>query len=80
MSNFGWRSGVAHAKQIRLYNAEGYVGASVITNNGVPVDGIYGTGAGEISKGSLCLDSTNGNAYINAGTQTTPSWKLVTRA
>jgi hypothetical protein len=80
MSNFGWRSGVAHAKQIKLYNSINNIGASLITHAGVPVDGVEGTGVGEVAKGTLCLDHTNGNAYINAGTMASPVWKLVTRA
>jgi hypothetical protein len=37
-------------------------------------------GAGFAPKGALLIDYTNGNLYINGGTQTTPAWKLVTRA
>ena len=37
-------------------------------------------GAGFAGKGSVCCDTTNGNAYINGGTKGTPAWKLVTKA
>lgn len=37
-------------------------------------------GQGYAAKGSLCIDTTNGDFYINAGTSSTPSWKKVTRA
>ncbi|HVX91179.1 MAG TPA: hypothetical protein VHC20_06175 [Candidatus Paceibacterota bacterium] len=49
----------------------------VLTKNGVPG---AGDGAGFAPKGALCIDYANGNLYINGGTQTTPAWKLVTRA
>lgn len=47
---------------------------------GVPTDGGAGTGAGFAQIGSMAIDRTNGNAYINAGTKASPTWKLVTRA
>lgn len=49
---------------------------------GVPVDGTSGTGAGRAPKGSLAIDYTNGNLYVNggAGTKASPVWKLVTKA
>lgn len=47
---------------------------------GVPTDGVAGTGNGFAEIGSLYLDRTNGNAYLNAGTKASPTWKLVTRA
>jgi hypothetical protein len=50
---------------------------ALIVNAGVP-DATIGAGYG--GKGSLCSDVTNGNLYVNGGTKTTPSWKLVTRA
>jgi hypothetical protein len=55
-----------------------------ITGAGVPVDYTDGdpvaTGEGIAAIGSLYTDRTNGNLYINAGTQAQPTWKLVTRA
>lgn len=47
---------------------------------GVPVDGVSGTGAGFAGPGSMCIDITNKNVYINANTKASPTWKLVTRA
>lgn len=55
-----------------------------ITGAGVPVNYTDGsppaTGEGIAAIGSLYTDRTNGNLYINAGTQAEPIWKLVTRA
>jgi len=47
---------------------------------GVPVDGVSGTGAGFAGPGSICVDYTNANLYVNANTKASPTWKLVTRA
>lgn len=52
----------------------------IITNAGAPTDGGAGTGANTAGKGSLCIDTTNGKAYINGGTLASPTWKLVTSA
>lgn len=52
----------------------------VLNDAGVPVDGGAGTGAGFAQIGSLYLDRTNGNGYLNAGTKASPTWKLITRA
>ena len=49
---------------------------SIFTNAGIPTT----AGAGFAGKGSICIDITNGNLYVNAGTKATPSWKLVTKA
>lgn len=40
----------------------------------------YVNGVGYADIGSGYIDVTNGNWYINAGTQAVPVWKLVTRA
>lgn len=37
-------------------------------------------GANVAGPGSLCIDYTNANLYVNAGTKAVPAWKLVTRA
>ena len=55
-------------------------GAKVLTLAGVPVDGTSGTGAAVAAKGSLCLDVTNGKAYVNGGTLASPLWKIITSA
>lgn len=47
---------------------------------GVPVDGGAGTGVNVAGTGSICVDYTNGNLYVNANTKASPTWKLVTRA
>lgn len=55
-------------------------GTRVLSNAGVPTDGTSGTGAGVAGKGSICLDVTNGKAYLNGNTTASPTWKLVTSA
>ncbi|MFZ5650143.1 MAG: hypothetical protein ACOY4I_04725 [Bacillota bacterium] len=52
----------------------------LIIHNAVPTDGASGTGAGVAGPGSLCINRTAGNIYINANTKASPTWKLVTRA
>lgn len=47
----------------------------LFTNAGAPTT----QGAGFAGKGSICVDITNANLYVNAGTKATPTWKLVTR-
>lgn len=46
----------------------------VISNAGVPTDGASGTGAGVAQPGSLCIDTTNFDIYMNTGTQASPTW------
>jgi len=48
----------------------------VISNAGVPTDGVVGTGtgAGVAQPGSLCIDTTNFDIYMNTGTQASPTW------
>ena len=57
---------------------EGTIGPFV--SAGAPTDGASGTEAGVAAVGALLIDATNANLYINAGTQASPAWKLVTRA
>jgi hypothetical protein len=56
----------------------------VITAEGVPVDYTDGdpvaSGEGFAGVGSLYVDLTNANVYVNAGTKAQPTWKQVTRA
>lgn len=54
--------------------------AVILTGAGVPVDGVSGTGAAVAGPGSIYLDVTNANMYLNGNTQASPTWKLVTRA
>lgn len=69
---------ITHTKE-----AWGFHGTDVVifVNAGAPADGEVGTGtgAGFAGKGSLCLDSTNGLAYVNGGTKASPVWKTVTQ-
>lgn len=60
---------------IRLTHDVGF-----LVGSGVPTDGASGTGAGNLGPGSLYIDYTNKNHYINANTKASPTWKLVTRA
>lgn len=53
---------------------------AVMSGAGVPTDGTSGDGAKFAGPGSLYVDVTNSNHYINAGTKASPTWKLVTRA
>lgn len=50
----------------------------ILTGDGVPVDGT--TGDDVAGPGSLYVDYTNANHYINTGTKAASVWKLVTRA
>lgn len=45
-----------------------------ITNAGVPVDGVGGTGAGSCGPGSFCFNSVNGKLYVQTGTLAAPVW------
>jgi hypothetical protein len=50
----------------------------VMVNTGAPVDGT--TGDNFAGPGSMYIDSTGANLYIQTGAITSPVWKLVTRA
>jgi hypothetical protein len=50
----------------------------LLTNAGAPTNGV--TGAAVAGPGSICIDYTNANLYVNANTKVSPTWKLVTRA
>jgi ABC-type lipoprotein export system ATPase subunit len=73
-------SRIGTANRIEAIEHESYLAALLTTKAGVPVDGASGTGKGTILKGGLCIDTTNGNLYVNGGTTASPTWKLVTRA
>ena len=45
-----------------------------------PVDGTSGTFAGIAAPGAKLIRMDNFTEYQNAGTQASPTWKLVTRA
>lgn len=44
--------------------------------DGVPVDGVSGTGAGWADKGSTAVDATTGKWYANTGTKASPTWTI----
>jgi len=52
----------------------------IMENAGAPTSGTSGTGNGFAGKGSICIDTTNGDLYVNIATKTSPDWKKVTRA
>jgi hypothetical protein len=57
-----------------------WVGSSggVLVNAGAPTDGTSGTFAdGAIATGTLLVDTTNGNLYVNQSTAASPVWALV---
>lgn len=50
------------------------------TANGVPVDGVNGTGKGWAGPGSLCIGLDVGSSfklYINTNTKASPTWTVV---
>lgn len=49
----------------------------IMQNAGVPDSTV---GANFAGPGSLCIDTSNKDAYINAGSKAVPVWKLITRA
>jgi hypothetical protein len=49
----------------------------VVSYAGAPVDGTSGTGAGLVSPGSLLIDTTNTNLYMNTNTKASPTWSLL---
>jgi hypothetical protein len=51
---------------------------AIMTGAGVPTDAV--TGANYAGPGSMYVDITNKDLYINANTKASPTWKLVTRA
>jgi hypothetical protein len=49
----------------------------IVTNTGVPTNGASGTGAGTAMPGSLLIDTTNFNLYLQGGTQASPTWGVI---
>jgi hypothetical protein len=77
----GTSAGVASAGKVPHLGSTGLLSGTmtmVYTNAGVPVDGT--TGDNIAAKGSLLIDTTNANLYVQTGLITNPVWKLVTRA
>ena len=52
----------------------------VMVDAGVPTSGASGTGDNFAGPGSMYIDITGANLYIQTGLITSPTWKLVTRA
>lgn len=52
--------------------------AVVFSGEGSPTNAV--TGATFAGPGSIYIDTTGANAYINANTKASPTWKLITRA
>ena len=57
------------------YVAEGTGLGAPLRNAGVPSSGT--TFANIAAIGAICIDTTNGKAYINTGTQASPTWTVV---
>lgn len=52
-------------------------GAVVVENSGAPTDGATGTGDTYADTGSLLIDTTNGNGYMNRGDADSQNWDKV---
>lgn len=61
-----------------LGNVTGDVSGLVNTVNIIAVAGVPSAQA--TAKGTIVIDTTNANIYINVGTSGSPSYKLITRA
>ena len=48
--------------------------AHIFAKAGVPTDGTSGDGVGFAGPGSLCIDVTNKDVYMNTGTKALPTW------
>lgn len=51
--------------------------ARPLTWDGVPVDGVSGSYAGQIAVGGLVQDTNTGHVYENQGTQASPTYVRV---
>ena len=49
-------------------------GIAVLVSAGAPTSGTSGTGATQAGKGTLLIDVTNGNLYMNTNTAASPTW------
>lgn len=52
----------------------------ILNGDGVPVDGVSGTGAGFAGPGSIYVRTATGKLYLNGNTKASPTWKIVTSA
>lgn len=68
-----YKGGVPFVKPGMVFKGE----SGITTNAGAPTNGTSGTGANRFGKGSLLLDTTNGNLYINTNTLASPTWLLI---
>lgn len=57
------------------------IGAPILTFDGVPPSGGSGVGFGadnnQVSTGAICIDTANGDVYVNQGVTGTPLWQLI---
>ncbi len=51
-------------------------GCPIVSNAGAPVNGTSGTFALTAGPGSILIDYTNANIYVNVGTLASPTWVL----
>lgn len=75
VADAGGPSGVIPYKKANIRMEDDVV---VMVDAGAPVDGTTGDNFAGI--GSMYIDSTAGNLYLQTGAITSPVWKLVTRA
>ena len=54
-----------------------FADVQAITNAGAPTDGTSGTGAGVARPGSLLVDTTNSDLYVNSNTKASPTWSVL---
>lgn len=59
-------------------DATGGTGPMFLRGDGAPTDAV--TGANVMDKGTVYVDSTNADWYMNAGTLASPVWKIIVRA
>ena len=52
----------------------------IFSGSSAPTDGTSGTGAGVAGPGSVYLDYTNINLYMNENTKASPTWDMVAGA
>lgn len=59
-----------------MFGSPGTGNAVLYTNNGTPTDGTSGTLAGKAGPGSIIVDTTNCQFYMNTNTLASPTWTL----
>lgn len=57
-----------------MLNTLAFHGMLPCVNQGAPTSGASGTGAGELDKGTVLWDATNGIEYMQTGTLASPTW------